>query len=430
LVTGIAATLELEAKGYSVGLFEKEEFLGGKTVPYVDESGYSWNHHLLTPDYTYVNALRSRYDPSNTVVPFPISGRSLYTSGLAVFPLPQPSSDVQAELLGFLQFVSSAGPYSSYIYTPGRHDYDNIPPELMVPFSQFMVVNGFPKAMAALYGVITNYGYGYYDTTPAIYLLKYMSFLTLQSVLASSFERYDYHLLLQKIGETLQHVHLAHKVICTRYNYVKKRWQLKARLGKRSIKYQCGKLFMAFPQTLEALQKTMGSREVTDAMEAVFSKVKLNDYHEVVVLNVDDKCPTFDLSQTYSQVFEGFTHINGVPAIYVGHENKGGVDALFLTDLDLDKTTVVNNTLGHLNALTEAASGQAPSPSLSRNDVAYYKLHAYMPHVSTETMQEGFYASLDALQGTNGMYFIGGLLDFELVDSAMNSAKVIVDRFF
>ena len=54
----------------------------------------------------------------------------------------------------------------------------------------------------------------------------------------------------------------------------------------------------------------------------------------------------------------------------------------------------------------------------------------YFKHVTTESIRNGFYDRLEALQGQNRTYYAGGLLDFELVERIIRYSKKLVNEEF
>ena len=70
------------------------------------------------------------------------------------------------------------------------------------------------------------------------------------------------------------------------------------------------------------------------------------------------------------------------------------------------------------------------SSPLTEDDVIQYTEHEYKPHVNTAEFQAGFYDDLDAIQGNDGIFIIGSILDFEIVNAALRSAKAVVDEYF
>ncbi|KAK9817108.1 hypothetical protein WJX72_009654 [[Myrmecia] bisecta] len=55
---------------------------------------------------------------------------------------------------------------------------------------------------------------------------------------------------------------------------------------------------------------------------------------------------------------------------------------------------------------------------------------AYSPHASLAEQQAGFHAKLAALQGQNGICYVGGLLDFELVECTAAATRATIHRLY
>ncbi|MCG6136918.1 MAG: hypothetical protein MET45_20155 [Nostoc sp. LLA-1] len=59
-----------------------------------------------------------------------------------------------------------------------------------------------------------------------------------------------------------------------------------------------------------------------------------------------------------------------------------------------------------------------------------YDQWPYFPHVSSEAMQAGFYDRLEALQGQRQTFYVGGLLNFELVETIVEYSQHLVKKNF
>ncbi|MBV8083471.1 MAG: FAD-dependent oxidoreductase [Chloroflexi bacterium] len=58
------------------------------------------------------------------------------------------------------------------------------------------------------------------------------------------------------------------------------------------------------------------------------------------------------------------------------------------------------------------------------------KRWAYFPHVNSADLEAGFYERLDAHQGQNATYYVGGLLAYELVETIIRQARDLVGLHF
>jgi len=54
----------------------------------------------------------------------------------------------------------------------------------------------------------------------------------------------------------------------------------------------------------------------------------------------------------------------------------------------------------------------------------------YFKHVNPAAIAAGFYDQLEALQGSQSTYYVGGLLDFELVERIIRYSKKLVSERF
>jgi len=62
--------------------------------------------------------------------------------------------------------------------------------------------------------------------------------------------------------------------------------------------------------------------------------------------------------------------------------------------------------------------------------IATQKKWEYFPHVKTRDLHEGFYRKLEAMQGKNGFYHIGGLMNFETTEHTAEYAKHLMEKNF
>ena len=59
-----------------------------------------------------------------------------------------------------------------------------------------------------------------------------------------------------------------------------------------------------------------------------------------------------------------------------------------------------------------------------------YSEFPYFAHVDAEEMADKFYDRFEAMQGRNNTYYVGGLLNFELVETIVNYSKALIDKNF
>jgi hypothetical protein len=59
-----------------------------------------------------------------------------------------------------------------------------------------------------------------------------------------------------------------------------------------------------------------------------------------------------------------------------------------------------------------------------------YDLWPYFPHVTSEALASGFYDQLEAMQGQRHTFYVGGLMNFELVETIVEYTKALVNEKF
>jgi hypothetical protein len=59
-----------------------------------------------------------------------------------------------------------------------------------------------------------------------------------------------------------------------------------------------------------------------------------------------------------------------------------------------------------------------------------YTRWPYFQHVHEDTMRAGFYTDLEALQGKQNTFYVGGVTNFELIEPIVRYAKHLVARHF
>lgn len=62
--------------------------------------------------------------------------------------------------------------------------------------------------------------------------------------------------------------------------------------------------------------------------------------------------------------------------------------------------------------------------------VVTQKRWRYFPHVNTQALHDGFYPRLDRLQGQRGTYYVGGLFNFETLETTAKYSRWLVHRAF
>ena len=99
---------------------------------------------------------------------------------------------------------------------------------------------------------------------------------------------------------------------------------------------------------------------------------------------------------------------------------ESSVSVYYLTPSDKTDEQAMEESLLHYETLV----GQRPEVQQFNPWLDYF------PHVSTDSLQSGFYHKLDSFQGHYGQYYTGGFLNYETVQDSMEHARYIIDTEF
>jgi len=198
---GIYAARLLQDEGYDVVVFEKSSVVGGKTVPPKSPSGTDIVRHLFTGNQSMatVGALLGQYNIPLT--PYLLNNFTAYLGSNVINASSiQPS---QAQLDAIATFLNLIAPTTDIYTLAESGNFDNVPAELQVSFREWLMNNGIQAVEPLLYRAVTNYGYGFFDSTPAIYVLKYLDFFSVQASLTSMFMLAPFHTLIEMMAADL-----------------------------------------------------------------------------------------------------------------------------------------------------------------------------------------------------------------------------------
>ena len=176
---GISAAHYLAQKGYTdVTILEKNDYIGGKCrTLQVDGRAYDMGAVQITPEYRIVNEFIKRFGLEDTIEPTPpLAAINRAGSGICAgerFDLclyPELRSD--PGILGpqFTNFFEARARLADYLDQSG---FAGMPDELKVPFSDWLDSIGAPLLNRTFWIPITNYGYGFLNEIPAVYVLKF-----------------------------------------------------------------------------------------------------------------------------------------------------------------------------------------------------------------------------------------------------------------
>lgn len=277
------------------------------------------------------------------------------------------------------------------------------------------------------YNGLSNYGYGFLDKIPAIYILKYC---TPPKFTDGTDLFFPMHLIFERLGSYLDDVHRN-----TRVERVEQlpdeTWKVYAKNNmndEEAFMYKCDDVILAFPPTTNALSIVDG---LDPATKDLFTNVHAVSYWEVIVSDLPDCAPYNYLSCLAADNLyfkspdkaDALAASHDIPNVYFVPSEGGNVLVMFNGgSKDFDQEDVFGIIRGHLHAAFDYEPGSY--------SIELYKKWPYFPHVSSEEMKDGFYSKLEEVQGEQNLYITGGFRDFELVENSMRTTEDLLLRHF
>eukprot|EP00121_Abeoforma_whisleri_P014816 Awhi_evm1s13663 len=429
--SGLYSAHVIQQHGQTVSVFEKESYISKKTHNDDPGDGREYFHHFLTSSMTLAQELITKYSLESSTEANP-TGDTYLPNGVFPFPAPEPTPGQQmAVQMAFQKYLSIiAEP------TFARQVYDvtnlkDLPAELTeISFLEWLQVNELEILYPVFYGSVTLFGYGEMSTTPAIYLLKYLNFGTIMDILTEKVRYWNADRLMHALADDLDEYHQLNVDI-----YRSK----EGKNGERTLYYnqngkkrhvQCGKVVVAYPQALDKMEFL----NLGEEQKEVFGQVVYERYSEILVdgftgtpiptnLNDGERTINFNRLQFLPNTVRNPT----VPVLISRMYGDNEIAQCFMdTDhLDVEEDTLKSHVVNFLNNM-------GPTPATSRvltvDDVKTVTTLNYFPRVGSNSFKNGFFQKLDNIQGKNGLYYVGGLTDFELIDNSMKSAAAILAK--
>ncbi len=408
---GLAAGMYLEREGYhNYTILEKTDHVGGKcNSPTYRGKRYEMGAIMGVPGYHTIGEimeycgikadgprLNREFRRTNGRIYNPFGGTRLY-HGIR--------TRSQVKKLGSLLETKYKG------YDKNGH-YDKVHPDLALPFDEFVTKNKVPDVRDIWINPFTAFGYGYFDTVPAAYVLKYLDMPTMISFIKVNL--WTWANGTQYIWETLNGK-LQHPAVCN--TDVR---QITRRDGKVQVTTQDGvteydKLILTVPLD--------GFPEYADAdadEKKQFSKIIHNEYlvHACVVRN-------------YPSI-SGYIPDNMTPQrlghVMVYYHRWAGEPEQIIT------TYVLRNHPDFKTLSTEECRRIVQEDmkgfGVEIKEIVNEKSWYYFPHVSSSDYAAGWYEKVENMQGRRNTYYAGEIMSFGDMDETAEYSKGIVERFF
>ncbi|WIA23398.1 hypothetical protein OEZ85_000156 [Tetradesmus obliquus] len=466
---GLSSAMRLRQKGYKdITVFERSAGPGGKAVTVEVE-----NNEGVKTAPLYIAALLGTWGGYTTVTKLlqqyivPISNVSYTsTSGPQWTPgenLAYPSNLVNHETgtivplaalpLNLTAIVEAAAKYAvlhaqvkQYLvpgYTKG------LPAELRQSYGAWLRANGLDALLPAFYVVITAYGYGSLELTPAFYALTFLDPPLMNAALGfGGAYIVDFMQLWTRVAADLSSSGV--KFV---YNADISRVKQSSRgIAKSTIRYttppapgkhssnshpklaRCDRIIAAFPH----FKKNLAAFDLDAQERAVFDLVRRVQYYSGVMnLPKSTKGRFAQLLKLTGNPAAPFSLAeppgDGLPSVHVSWPYTPV--AQFWTwvagQTELPMETIAANALATLSKYNRPmGSAVTDAVPLTKADLRRLEKWDYFALFDMSTLTETIFSQLEALQGRRGTFYTSSLRSFESQEAVVNSAYDIVDRYF
>jgi hypothetical protein len=412
--SGLTAADTLRTQGYTnVTVFEQADHVGGKVMSFHNGSNIAeLGAVFASPDYKvvlgYANKYNVPYTAYNTTQEIVDGNGNKYT--------PETFLTSRYSTLEVLAAVAAYG--TAQVLFAGEINSNGFAwqlPDLALPFNQFAAKYGFMPIAELARSVMVGFGYGYYETAPAAYYMKLMPWLI-------------------KIGGPQGLQQATYYTFPTGYQSV---WEALAASGLNvKLNSQVTKITRqpgtANPVTLTIngtstqsfdaviisapLNKVSSFMTLTSTEAALFPMVKGERY--LVDLFAASGLPFGEVLWFYNNSFP--TQINHINV----WANRDSTNPIFVGYQIADPSL----TLAQLQAI-EAQDVAAQGGTFLGNALVK-DWDNYFPHVDTNAFHSFFYERVEALQGANNTFYVGGTLSFETVEHSARYAQGLVQKYF
>lgn len=416
-VSGLTAAFRLEQLGYeSVTLYEQEGRFGGKVYSYeydgnVYELGAVWaagQPDILTEMATTFN-FSFVPDPSTMIVRYDNGTDMNYN---------QIPSDILLEMI--VKYPSWNKVANTYAYLSEPDGFLNAKdPDLYLNFDEFAIKNDIEVYASYLRPFWIGCGYGYYETTPAMYVLK-LALQIASGILNSQGPESQFtpqlfivpkgfQKLFVDVGESLRDARLNSKV--TSLQRTKQGNGTRIEVGVDGVVEVYDHLILT-ADLQDALNYLDASAEEVELFSQVLS-------YEMLIQLTKTDTPTAYQNTVFFDEY-GTPDTNGhVVAIRSG---KSGTDIWWS-----GQTNQQNKSSEQMDALHRedfAAAGLSPVDTIMQVSWNYF------PHIDDKSLAAGFYSRINALQGVRNTFYMGSVFGFETVMGTSAFANMLISREF
>ena len=421
--SGLTAAYELQKLGYRyVTVYERENRVGGKVYS-IPRPGMAieLGGVLANEDFVYVHALAKELGitPAPYIVPKVIQlpdGRVMSFGDFLRTKYTMPE---------LVQALSNFAKVAKEYKVNARSGFAHLSSDLHVSFTEFARKKGFEPIADMMRAFLVGCGYGYYETIPAMSIMKIFDWSIKfdpadlpGSVLKMDLPPFQiFPFGFEQLWDLLA------TQLDVRLNSNITQVVRTVQKGKPTVQITYNGLTEEFDRVIISSQfNTIGNfLDMTPTEQELSSQVESLRY--VISIYAAAGLPITRSLSIYENAFpERLGHtifvvnrdsVMPTPPVYPAFASYQQVDW--------------NATPAQVTATLAADVAKLGGTLLK---VLIQKEWNYFPHVSTEVAKKDFYPRLESIQGKNGTYFVGGLMNFELVESTARYSRDLVQKLF
>jgi len=398
---GLTAAETFKALGYNnITILEKNAYAGGKCLSYIyNEKMYELGAGLIAENNKTIFNLTQKYNIELRRV-------QSYTDNQYDIQTQKKKDDffTLPDRISFLwQLLIKYGRLCHKYKSITEAGYQQMDLSLTQNFIDWAKEHKIPILLENFERYFTGFGYGYFDQTPAAFILKYIDWETVKS-----FVRGKFYVFPTGIQSLWQKVADHHKVI---YNNAVQRIQRENNITVETNNqtYQFDYILISSP-----LDECLNIMSATEEEEFLFSKIEYNDY------------------QSYAYSVNNFPNSTGFLPTYFNSNKKN--QPMFWYKPYVDSNFYTFYVLGDWQT-SELQIQQNIVKMITKFGGAIKQFHTcskwkYFPRFSAENMKKGLYDRLENLQGKNNTFYIGELPSFSTVELTARYAKQLVESNF
>ncbi|MFF4508185.1 protoporphyrinogen/coproporphyrinogen oxidase [Streptomyces sp. NPDC001401] len=397
--SGLAAARELERAGHRVTVLEEQETVAGKCRSvHLDGRAYDLGGHICTSQYERTAELMAELD--------------VETERTSRYRVLDAEGRATAQAMAFLRDEAFAR-YRALrerefprIAEPGLAHSARA---LAAPVTHWLAEHGL-QSMAESFGTgYTAAGYGYLDDQmPALYFVKYAEMTGLLSRRpqllghAGAFTvTGGFATLWRRVAEELKDVRCAVRVQSV------ERHEGGVRVHTDSGPVDADDLVLAV-----ALDRILPVMDATEQERDLAGRIRSNAYHTTLATASGLPEDAFYFLDRHTATREATGHCVSYHHRYPGSD----VRTFYSYGRPEDVTALLRDDVAELGGRLE--------------EVHLHRRWAFMPHFAGDDLADGVLDRLDALQGRDHTYYVGGLPAFELIECAIAHAQDLARRHF